>query len=127
MVGTSRGTESAAYVAIHSRVPVDGLILTSPITVSNRNGTNINVLDLDKICIPVQIVYHENDGCRVTPPWGAKAIGASLPNARAVEVKAFSGGGPALSGACQAKSEHGFLYIEEKVVESIAAFIKANK
>lgn len=126
LIGTSRGTESAAYITIHSRSPVDGLVLTSPVTVSNKNGRDIKGHDLEKIRVPVQIVYHEMDGCRVTAPSGARAIARSLPNAKMVEIKEFTGGGPAISGPCDGRSEHGFFLIEDSVVESIAAFIKAN-
>lgn len=126
LIGTSRGTESATFITIYSRSPVDGLILTSPVTVSNQSGRNIKGYELEKITAPVQIVYHQNDGCSVTPPSGARAIARSLPNAKVVEVKKFSGGGPAKSGPCTGKSAHGFFRIERSVVESIAAFIMAN-
>ncbi len=126
LVGTSRGTESAAFVTIHSRKPVNGMVLTSSVTVSSRNGTPVTSYPLEKIRVPVQIVFHENDGCWVTPPWGAKAIARALRNAAKVEVKAFDGGDPAASGPCKAQSEHGFRGIEGRVVESIAAFIKAT-
>ncbi len=126
LVGTSRGTESAAFIAIHSREPLDGVVLTSPISVTSSNGRDINTYDLAKIEVPVQVVFHRNDGCSVTPPWGAKAIARSLPNAAKVHVAEFEGGGPAISSPCNAKSEHGFLYIEDQVVASIAAFIKGE-
>lgn len=126
LVGTSRGTESAAYVAIHSREQVDGVILTSPISVSNRNGTRIGSYDLEKIQVPVQILFHEKDGCNTTPPSGVRSIARSLANATKVEVKGFNGGGPAVMGPCTGRSEHGFLYIESSVIESMAAFIKAK-
>ena len=126
LAGTSRGTESAAFAAIHSREPVDGLVLTSPVTVSNGNGNAVTSYALEKIRAPVQIVFHEKDGCSVTPPSGAGAIARTLVGAAKVEVKAFDGGGPPISGPCDAKSEHGFLGIESRVVDAIAAFIKAN-
>ncbi len=126
LVGTSRGTESAAFVTIHSRMPVNGMVLTSSVTVGGRSGTAVTSYPLEKVRVPVQIVFHEKDGCESSPPSGAKAIARALTNAAKVEVKAFDGGDPAISEPCKGRSEHGFWGIEGRVVESIAAFIKAN-
>ena len=43
-----------------------------------------------------------------------------------VEVVLFEGGDPPESDPCQALSEHGFLGIEKRVVNTIAEFIKSN-
>ena len=125
LVGTSRGTESAATIAIDSKQNPHGLILTSSMSVENDNGTALTEMALDKITSPTLIVAHEADGCRVTPPEGAQEIKEMLTKAKKVEVKMFSGGDET-GRPCKAKSYHGFLDIEEKVINYIANFIKSN-
>ncbi len=126
LVGTSRGTESAAFVAIHTRAPIGGLVLTSSVTVSTDNGSAIDGFALDRIRVPVQIVYHEQDGCFVTPAEGNRAIASGLINSPKVSSRGFTGGAPPISGPCKARSAHGFLGLEDQVVAAIADFIKRN-
>jgi len=125
LIGTSRGTESAAYVAIHTKETVAGLVLTSSMSEDNSDGRPVTDLALDKIRVPTFVVAHEDDECRVTPPDGAERIAKGLVNAPKVAVKMFSGGDPPGSNPCKAKTAHGFLGIERDVVAAIAAFIKS--
>jgi alpha/beta superfamily hydrolase len=126
LVGTSRGTESAAYVGIHTRFPIGGVVLTSSISVSTSKGSAVDSFALENIRVPVQIVYHEQDGCSVTPAYGNRAIKNGLTNSPKVVMKGFTGGSEPISGPCTAKSEHGFLGLEDEVVAAIAEFIKRN-
>ncbi len=125
LVGTSRGTESAAYIAVNSKQNPDGLVLTSSITVSDDKGTAVTAMGLGRVRIPTLIVAHENDECVYTPPAGAEAIRAALANSSRVEVAYFTGGRQR-SDPCKARSYHGFLGVEEKVVDRISRFINAN-
>ena len=125
LVGTSRGTESAATNAINSKQKPHGLILTSSMSVENHKGTALTEMDLDKITLPTLITAHEYDGCSKTPPEGAQEIKEMLTNAKKVEVKMFSGGDET-GKPCKAKSYHGYLGIEESVVSHISQFIKSN-
>jgi predicted esterase len=126
LVGTSRGTESATNIAIHSNENISGLILTSSMAVENNKGTSVTEMDLSKIKMPTLVVAHNNDECSKTPPYGAKIISKLLINAKPLDVKMFDGGDKPISKPCNAKSYHGFLGIEEKVVDYIADFIKSN-
>ena len=125
LIGTSRGTESAAYVAIHAKEKVAGLVLTSSMTEDNSDGRPVTGLALDRIRVPTLVVAHEDDKCRVTPPDGAERIAKGLVNAPRVEVKMFSGGDEPRAKPCKAKTAHGFLGIERDVVAAIAGFIKS--
>ena len=125
LVGTSRGTESAATIAIDSKQKPHGLVLTSSMTEENDRGTAVTEMELEKITIPTLITAHESDGCRHTPPEGAEIIKDMLTKAKKVEVKIFSGGDET-GKPCKAKSFHGYLDIEESVVNYISAFIKSN-
>lgn len=125
LIGTSRGTESAANVAIESKQNPYGLILTASMSVENDKGTAVTEMDLDKIKMPTLIVHHEDDGCHVTPPEGAQEIKEMLTNSKKSEIKMFTGGDET-GKPCKAKSYHGFLDIEEPVVKTISQFIKSN-
>ena len=125
LVGTSRGTESAATVAIESKQNPHGLILTSSMSVENDNGTALTEKALDKVTLPTLITAHEDDGCRKTPPKGAQEIKEMLTNAKKVEIKMFSGGNET-GKPCKAKSFHGYLDIEKRVINHISQFIKSN-
>ncbi len=126
LIGTSRGTESAAYIAIHSREDIGGVVLTSSMTVLNEKGEAVNHMALDQIRMPTLVVAHKDDACHVTPPWGAEWIAKRLVNSPKVTVKYFRGGDSPRSRPCGALSAHGFLGIESEVVAAIADFIKSN-
>jgi len=123
LVGTSRGTESAAHVAINSSQKPDGLVLTSSMTIPNSKGTAVTEMPLERVSIPTLVVGHTQDGCGKTPPEGANEIAGMLANASKVEVKVFSGGRNGRAKPCQAMTYHGFLGIEDEVIDYIARFI----
>jgi dienelactone hydrolase len=127
LIGTSRGTESAAYVANHTSRKIQGLVLTSSMSRPNAKGLALTEMVLDKIKVPVLITTHKNDRCHVTPPDGAKKIKNALVNAPKVEIKYYTGGKRPRSKPCKAKSQHGYFGIEDKVVRDIVAFLKNNR
>jgi dienelactone hydrolase len=124
LVGTSRGTESAAYAAIHLNDKIDGVVLTSSISRTDNKGTSVTDLALDKITVPVLAIHHKEDKCKATIPMVIKSIKSKAYNSSRVETKLFSGGDEPISkNPCQARTYHGYLGIEKKVIESIARFI----
>jgi hypothetical protein len=124
LIGTSRGTESAASLAIKLGSRIDGVILTSSITVQNRGGENILRLPLDSVRVPVLAVAHKDDDCHVTPPNGADLIVQAVRASPRKKILIFEGGDPPKSEPCEALSAHGFFGIEKKVAAAIAEFIK---
>jgi len=74
LVGTSRGTESAGYAAVNLNNKIDGLILTSSISKTNKNGTSVASLPLDKLTVPVLAIHHSQDACKTTRPGVIKDI-----------------------------------------------------
>lgn len=126
LVGTSRGTESAAHVAAHTQEPIGGLVLTSSVTETSGKGLAVIAMPLDRITVPTLITAHRADGCSESPPEGAEAIRKLLNKAALVDVRYFEGGDPPRSKPCEALSQHGYLGIEKNVVDAIAEFIKAN-
>lgn len=117
LIGTSRGTISAANVAARLQVNgPDGLVLTSSIVEPRGNNSGyLGDVDLEKIRIPTLIIHHDEDSCSVCDFYAAKRLPAELKNVSHVEFIAFSGGKRSESGPCGPLSEHGFLGLEEKV------------
>ena len=127
LIGTSRGTESAAYAAIHSKQSPTGVVLTSSVAEENAKGIPVTQMPLEKIVIPVLIVAHKDDQCWMTQPSGAENIKSKLVNSKKVEVKYFRGGSEPQSRSCGALAPHGFFGIEKEVVTYISNFIKQNQ
>jgi pimeloyl-ACP methyl ester carboxylesterase len=125
LVGTSRGTESATHITINSAQQVSGLVLTSSMSKRNKGGKSVVMMDLAKVTQPTLIASHENDGCANTPPEGAELIKDKLVNASSADVIIFQGGRET-GDSCKGLSYHGFLGIEDKVVDKIYDFITAN-
>jgi hypothetical protein len=72
----------------------------------------------------VLAIHHKEDKCKATIPKVIKSIKSKAYNSSRVETKLFSGGDEPISkNPCQARTYHGYLGIEKKVIESIARFI----
>ena len=124
LIGTSRGTESAAYAAVHLNNKIDGLVLTSSISKTNDKGTSVTDLSLDKITVPVLAIHHSQDACKTTRPSVVKDIKHKVHNSSRVEIKLFIGGDtPRSSNPCQARTYHGYFGLEAEVVDYIDSFI----
>lgn len=126
LVGTSRGTESVANAAIRQVRGVAGIVLTSSISEANAKGDALPEMALERITQPVLIAAHRADPCSATPARGAQTIRAGLRHAAQVEVRMFEGGGPGSGRDCGALTEHGFIGIEQQVVDAIAGFIRQH-
>ena len=69
LVGTSHGTQSAAFIATElsaSQGGPDGLVLTSTILSDDRERA-VPEMPLQRIAVPVLVVHHEQDGCSHCP------------------------------------------------------------
>jgi predicted alpha/beta-hydrolase family hydrolase len=121
LVGTSRGTISAASIAAALGPPrVAGVVLTSTVWLSG-----IPSVPLEQIRVPTLVVHNQDDGCQ-SSPFTYAALGLNrLTAAPAKELIAVSGGS-LRSGPCDALSQHGYYGIEDQVVPPIAAWIKAH-
>src|SRR5690242_4029101 len=81
LIGTSRGTISAAYVGRALASTVDGVVLTS--TVFNRGGALGSIglagFDFGSIKTPLLFVHHVHDSCRFCPYGVAENLGRTYP------------------------------------------------
>ncbi len=127
LVGTSRGTMSAANVAarLTAAAGADGLVLTSTILTGGRES--IYDVKLSAIRVPTLVVHHRYDSCKATPCGAVSGLMAKLPNAPRRELLTFDGGDSPRSAPCEALSRHGYFGIDREVVKAIADWIKSAK
>ena len=127
LVGTSRGTQSAAHVAVAlagTDAGPDGLVLTSTI-LTDRHGRAVPEMALQRLTIPVLVVHHEHDGCRLCPYSAVPQLMDRLAAARTKELISIDGGA-SRGDPCQAFAYHGYNGIEQQVVARIADWINAH-
>lgn len=130
VIGTSRGTHSAANaaVALSGASAPDGIVLSSTVLARGRMADEprpVQEMDLASIRQPVLVVHHEQDPCGVCPPALLPELMARLPAARS-QLLTYTGG-RSEGQPCEAFSHHGFNGIEERVVGDISAWIAARK
>lgn len=126
LVGTSRGTQSAAYIATELNGPdgPDGLVLTSTILIDDK-GRAVPAMALDALRIPVLVVHHEQDGCSHCPFSDVPKLMEKLSSAPKAQLLTFKGG-ETRGDPCQAYAHHGFNGLEGEVVAQMAAWMRAN-
>lgn len=124
LVGNSRGTISVA--SLGARLKDDhlkGIILTSSLEYDNF----LRWLPLDQLQLPVLMLHHRDDACRVSSFEEAKITQTSLSDTTEVEFTEVNGGAYPRSAPCDNLSAHGFFGVEEKVVQVIADWIDGHK
>jgi len=135
LVGTSSGTLSvvnAAPKSGESYHDVAGVVLASPQTAlftdrhSPAHSCGRHVYDeplFGKITGPVLVVVNANDDCNCSPPASAsKLLGAvKTPQQNLIT---FDSSERLSKHACDARTPHGFLGIEDSVVRAIAEWIE---
>ena len=126
LVGTSRGTQSVAYVAteLQGSDGPDGIVLTSSILV-DRKGRAVPAMPLERIRIPVLVVHHEHDSCPLCPFAETASLMARLESSSRKELMPFDGG-QSVGDPCEAFAHHGYNGIEPEVVRRIAEWILAK-
>lgn len=118
LIGTSRGTISAAALAARFGSQAAGAVLTSTMfrqagRKSQEPGPGLSGFDFASIKIPLLFVHHVSDQCFVTPYSDAARLSDKFP------LISVFGGSPPQSGPCDAQSQHGYLGKESETVEQI--------
>ena len=126
LVGTSRGTQSAGYVATELSGPEgpDGVVLSSTILTDDK-GRPVPAMPLGRIRVPVLVVHHEQDGCTHCDFSEIPALMGKLTSATRSQLLPFKGGNNQ-GDACEAMAYHGFNGLEKDVVQQTAAWIVAQ-
>lgn len=123
LVGTSRGTISAANAAVRMGADgADGVVLSASVGAVDFGRASVMHFELAKIRVPVLVAHHQGDGCPTTPARGARDIKDALTGAPRTGLLMFEGG-DTQGNPCAGKSHHGFLGIEEKVIDAIARWM----
>ena len=123
LVGTSRGTQSAAFIATQLSPAdggPDGIVLTSTV-LSDPRGRAVPDMELRRITIPTLVVHHRDDGCRLCLYRDVPSLMKKLKTPR-TELLTFDGG-ISRGDPCEAFGHHGYNGIEREVVGAIAAWI----
>jgi len=126
LIGTSRGTQSVAYLATELTGPEgpDGIVLTATILTDNKSRP-VPGMSLDKVRVPVLVVHHEQDGCEHCSFAETPALMAKLGTAPKSQLLSFKGG-VNKGDPCKASAYHGFNGLERDVVQQIAAWVLAK-
>ena len=120
LIGTSRGSVSAADGAAALGKRISGVVLTSSVW-----AQGMAAIPLEKIVVPVLVVHNRDDGCRDSPFSGVDSAMVRMTGAPVRQFLAVSGG-MSRSDACQAMSPHGYLGIEAQVMAPMADWIRAH-
>lgn len=125
LVGTSRGTQSAAFVATRARAPEgpDGLVLTSTI-LKDAKGRPVPAMPLEHLSQPTLVIHHEEDGCAHCLYADIGALGAKLAHLPRQQLLSIRGG-TSRGDPCEPYAHHGFNGLEREVVAQIAEWIVA--
>jgi pimeloyl-ACP methyl ester carboxylesterase len=128
LIGTSRGTQSAAFVAteLAGAEGPDGIVLTSTILTDVPGSRPVPEMPLEKIRVPVLVVHHELDGCRFCSFGDIPGLMNKLAGAPRAQLLSFKGG-DTRGDACEAFAYHGFNGLEGQVVQQIAGWMLAGK
>ena len=125
LVGTSRGSVSAAAAAAQLDPSlVAGIVLTSSITGTSM-GPSVASLPLASIRVPVLVLHHQRDACRLSDPREAHLIVEGLTHAPLKKLLLVDGGSWPYGPACEPMHYHGYKGMEEEAVSAIVQFISA--
>ena len=120
VIGTSRGTISAAYIGRDLGDELAGVVLTSTMFGSSnlrRQAANLRGFDYARIKTRLLFVHHREDSCEHTPY--SSAARAAQPYTL-ISVK---GGRPAESGSCEPFAAHGFFGVEPQTIDALTAWM----
>jgi len=124
LVGTSRGTQSVAYIATQLTPEdggPDGIVLTSTI-LADRQGRPVPDMALERIKVPVLVAHHVQDGCRFCSFSDMPKLTGKLNTVPRTELLTFEGGNN-VGDPCEARAYHGYNGIEADVVTKISVWI----
>jgi pimeloyl-ACP methyl ester carboxylesterase len=124
LIGTSRGTISAAAAAIALDPSLlAGIVLTSSVTQGAR-AMPVPSLALPEIRVPVLVVHHRRDACPSCQPHDAAYIVSRLTRAPVKKLLMLDGGSGARGDPCEPWHWHGFIGMESEAVGAIADWVR---
>jgi predicted alpha/beta-fold hydrolase len=124
LIGTSRGTITVGNVLKRSPALADAYVLTSPVTVAKDGQSGLSGMSWEGIHARVLVLSNEHDGCIVSPFDVAKRIA----DANRFDFIAVSStnGAENRRAQCGAESPHGYLGIDQQVLDTIRGWLGAG-
>lgn len=126
LVATSRGALSAATVMLRqSDTLPDALVITSGVLRGPSSSAEA-MGNPAGIKVPVLLIAHQDDTCRVTLPSDMAGYASRLTGSPRVDTIMMSGGSALQGDPCEAYGPHGFAGLDQQVVDAITNWLKAN-
>ncbi|AUH52813.1 alpha/beta hydrolase [Chromobacterium sp. ATCC 53434] len=122
LAGTSRGTTSAAAVALRRPDAADGLLLTSSI---DAGRGNLARLPLERLTMPVLMIQHRRDECRASHAYNLGPVVDRL-RADAPRELMLLDGGKNDGDPCEPWAWHGYNGIENRVLDLAGRWMLAH-
>lgn len=125
IVGTSRGTGGAFVAGSYSPAQggPDGLVFAASVNDSN-DPDSLLMANLVDITVPVLLINDVGSTCSLATTAGEKPVLKALKQSPRKGIEQVpSGGLTALTGNCDALSDHGFFGIEDTAVKNIAVWM----
>jgi alpha-beta hydrolase superfamily lysophospholipase len=118
LVGTSRGSVSAAALGARLGERIAGTVLTATMFLpagrrAELQGPGLSGFDFSSVKVPLLLVHHREDACVVTRHSDAARLSSAYP------LISVSGGLPPKSEPCEPFSAHGFFGKEAETVAEI--------
>ena len=101
---------------------VQGLVLTASVTKKAIGA--IKTQSIGDLKMPVLVVYHKNDACKICVPSEASRIIFDLKSSPAKRFVMIAGGSDPEGNPCLAKHWYGFIDYEKETVKIITDWIK---
>jgi alpha/beta superfamily hydrolase len=124
LIGTSFGTITSGFAALHGQDYFSGAIHTATIDpTAEKSYPILSELNYKESRIPQLFVHHKNDGCAKTSYKYISDVSAST----GIPLITVSGGYGWKGDVCQAMGAHGFKGKEEEVMKSILSTIRSKQ
>lgn len=124
LIGTSRGTLSAAAAAAALGDRIAGLVLSSSVVSNRKSGPRL-LQQLARIRVPVLVLHHRLDACAFCRPQQVPTLLAALTQAPVKQLIWAEGGANPSGDPCGALHWHGYIGMEREAVALIANWIRA--
>ncbi len=122
LIGTSLGTVSSAFMAVHGAGLYAGVIHTATITEAERAG-EMRDFDYGRIGVAQAFVHHRDDPCGATRYGSAARIAATFH----IPLISVAGGGDFSGAPCEAYTQHGFRGKEAEVMRHMAGIMTSGR
>ena len=124
LIGTSRGTISAAHAAINLKdKAIAGLVLTASVVSYKKTGA-IPTQAIERISVPTLVVHHNKDACIHCKPHEVKNIINGLKQVPRKELVMVDGGHSPIGDVCQGLHWHGFINHEQATINIITSWMQ---